>query len=85
MAAEQASLPLATGRRVSLGLRCFHTLPTPIPGLVLCAPDATLREKLRAHPLVKQLAGSMQARVIQATLRGETITPAATPGHCGRA
>ncbi len=83
-AAEQAALPLAPGRRVALGLRRFHTLPTPISGIVLCAADAERRDALRASTLVKQLVGSMKARVIEATTEGETIAPAGTLAAAGR-
>jgi sulfate transport system ATP-binding protein len=65
-ASEQAALPLAPGRRVALGLRRFHALPTPISGIVLCADDAAAREALRADPIVQQLVGSMNPRVVEA-------------------
>ena len=52
-AADQAALPLAPGRRVSLGLRRFHTLPTPISSIVLCAEDAPMK---KPHPQVYELA-----------------------------
>ena len=64
-AAEQAALPLAPGRRVALGLRRFHALPTPISGIVLCAESAAARAALRADPIVKQLLGSMKPRVLE--------------------
>jgi sulfate/thiosulfate transport system ATP-binding protein len=64
-AADQAALPLAPGRRVAIGLRRFHALPTPIPGLVLCADDAAARAALRASPIVQQLVASMHPRVVE--------------------
>ena len=83
-AADQAALPLAPGRRVSLGLRRFHTLPTPISSIVLCAEDAARREPLRAHALVQQLVGSMKARVIEASAEGAAIAPAGSLAAAGR-
>jgi len=65
-AAEQAGLPLAPGRRVALGLRRFHALPTPISGIVLCADDVASRAALRAEAIVQQLIGSMNPSVVEA-------------------
>jgi sulfate transport system ATP-binding protein len=64
-AADQAALPLAPGRRVALGLRRFHPLPTPISRIVLCADDAAAREALRVGPIVQQLVASMNPRVVE--------------------
>jgi sulfate transport system ATP-binding protein len=72
-AAEAATLPLAPGRRVALGLRRFHALPTPISGVVLCAGDAPRRAALREDALVQQLVGSMKARVIEADADGVAL------------
>jgi ABC-type Fe3+/spermidine/putrescine transport system ATPase subunit len=76
-AADQAALPLASGRRVALGLRRFHPLPTPISGLVLCADDPASREALRTGPIVQQLLASMNPRVVEA---GTTDAAAAGSG-----
>ncbi|MCU0758465.1 MAG: ABC transporter ATP-binding protein [Steroidobacteraceae bacterium] len=83
-AAESATLPLAPGKRVVLGLRRFHVLPTPISGVVLCASDAARREALRGDALVQQLVGSMKARVIDADDDGVALASAGTLAVAGR-
>jgi len=75
-AAEQAALPLAPGRRVAVGLRRFHALPTPISGIVLCADDAAGRDALRGDPIVQQLVGSMKPRIIESGAAAAEGTPA---------
>jgi ABC-type Fe3+/spermidine/putrescine transport system ATPase subunit len=62
--AEQGQLPLAPGKRVTLGVRRFHALPTPIASFRILAREPALAAELRASPLLQQLARSMQAPVI---------------------
>jgi len=67
---EQAHLPLTPGKRVALGVRRFHVLPTPISSFRILSNDddaATLREA----PLLQQLVQSMQAPVLDARDSGE--------------
>jgi ABC-type Fe3+/spermidine/putrescine transport system ATPase subunit len=60
---EQAVLPIAIGRAVTLGIRRFHLLPTPISSYrITCADGAAAR--IMAQPLFRQLLNSMRARVL---------------------
>jgi sulfate transport system ATP-binding protein len=63
-AREQLALPLAVGRRVALGIRRFHALPTPISSFHLYAVEGPASDALVAAPLLGQLMRSMQARAI---------------------
>jgi hypothetical protein len=64
--AEQAHLPLAAGKRVMLGIRRFHVLPTPISSFGILSDDAAVAARLREAPLLRQLVLSMQAPVLSA-------------------
>ncbi|HEY2418248.1 MAG TPA: ABC transporter ATP-binding protein [Steroidobacteraceae bacterium] len=64
--AEQAQLPLAPGKRVLLGIRRFHVLPTPIASFRILGTDAAVAANLREAPLLRQLVQSMQAPVLGA-------------------
>ena len=63
---EQASLTLGTGRRVALGIRRLHMLPTPIASFRLLSNVAAIVAALREAPLLRQLVQSMQAPVLEA-------------------
>jgi sulfate/thiosulfate transport system ATP-binding protein len=63
---EQSQLPLAPGKRVTLGIRRFHVLPTPISSLRILSADAHTAASLRQAPLLVQLVQSMQAPVLGA-------------------
>jgi ABC-type Fe3+/spermidine/putrescine transport system ATPase subunit len=63
---EQLQLPLSTGKRVVLGVRRFHLLPTPISSFRLLSPDPVTAAALRHSPLLRQLVQSMQAPVLEA-------------------
>jgi sulfate transport system ATP-binding protein len=69
--AEQAVLPLAAGKRVLLGIRRFHVLPTPIASFRILSTDAAAAINLREAPLLRQLVQSMQAPVLGAADSGE--------------
>ena len=64
--AEQAHLPLTAGKRVMLGIRRFHVLPTPISSFGILSDDAVVAARLREAPLLRQLVQSMQAPVLSA-------------------
>ncbi|HEY6451986.1 MAG TPA: ABC transporter ATP-binding protein [Steroidobacteraceae bacterium] len=69
--AEQAQLPLSPGRRVMLGIRRFHVLPTPIASFRILSADAATAASLREAPLLRQLVQSMQAPVLEASDSGD--------------
>jgi ABC-type Fe3+/spermidine/putrescine transport system ATPase subunit len=62
---EQAQFPLTPGKRVTLGIRRYHLLPTPISSFRILAGDPAVSAALRRSPLLIQLVQSMQARVIE--------------------
>jgi len=62
---EQGSLALAPGKRVALGIRRFHLLPTPIASFRLLSAGADAAG-LRHSPLLRALVQSMQAPVLAA-------------------
>jgi sulfate/thiosulfate transport system ATP-binding protein len=64
--AEQGQLPLAAGKRVMLGIRRFHVLPTPISSFGILSTDINAAARLREAPLLRQLVQSMQAPVLSA-------------------
>jgi sulfate/thiosulfate transport system ATP-binding protein len=68
---EQAQLPLTPGKRVALGIRRFHVLPTPISSFRILSTDAATAAALRQAPLLRQLVQSMQAPVLEAQDKGE--------------
>jgi len=61
---EQSQLPLAPGKRVMLGVRRFHVLPTPISSFRILSADAASAAALRRAPLLRQLVQSTQAPVL---------------------
>jgi sulfate transport system ATP-binding protein len=63
---EQAALALAPGKRVAIGIRRFHMLPTPIASFRLLSPSPASTAALRRSPLLRQLVQSMQAPVLEA-------------------
>ncbi len=68
---EQGQLPLTPGKRVMLGIRRFHVLPTPISSFRILSPDTATATLLRQAPLLRQLVQSMQAPVLDALEQGE--------------
>jgi sulfate/thiosulfate transport system ATP-binding protein len=69
--AEQAQLPLSPGKRVTLGIRRFHVLPTPISSFRVLSTEAAVAANLRTAPLLRQLAQSMRAPVLGVRDHGE--------------
>jgi sulfate transport system ATP-binding protein len=69
--AEQAQLPLSPGKRVMLGIRRFHVLPTPISSFRILSTDPATDASLREAPLLRQLVQSMSAPVLGAGDGGE--------------
>jgi ABC-type Fe3+/spermidine/putrescine transport system ATPase subunit len=63
---EQMQLPLVTGRRVAIGIRRLHLLPTPISSFRIQSELPEQAASLRRAPLLAQLADSMRARIIDA-------------------
>ncbi|HEY4881723.1 MAG TPA: ABC transporter ATP-binding protein [Steroidobacteraceae bacterium] len=68
---EQGLLPLVPGKRVALGIRRFHVLPTPISSFRILSSDPATAAALRQTPLLRQLVQSMQAPVLGAKDKGE--------------
>jgi sulfate transport system ATP-binding protein len=60
---EQATLPLAVGQTVALGVRRVHVLPTPLTSFTICAPSAAEAEVLGRHPLLEGLIARMKTRL----------------------
>jgi sulfate transport system ATP-binding protein len=62
---EQGTIPVTVGRTVSLGIRRFHLLPTPISSYRIVGANATSTAAILAQPLFRQLLDSMRARVLR--------------------
>jgi ABC-type Fe3+/spermidine/putrescine transport system ATPase subunit len=60
---DQSQLPLTPGKRVALGIRRFHLLPTPISSFRILDTDPQGAARMRASPLMRALLQSMQAPV----------------------
>ena len=63
---EVGQFPLTPGKHVTLGIRRFHVLPTPISSFRILSADVTSAAALRRSPLLRQLVQSMQAPVLDA-------------------
>lgn len=63
---EQSLVKATVGRTVSLGIRRFHILPTPISSYRIFR--AASANAIMAQPLFKQLVDSMRARVLDPTV-----------------
>jgi sulfate/thiosulfate transport system ATP-binding protein len=63
---EQNQFPLLPGKRVALGIRRFHVLPTPISSFRILSADPAAANALLRSPLLRQLVQSMQAPVLEA-------------------
>lgn len=68
---EQGLVAATVGSAVSLGIRRFHLLPTPISSYRIVGADASAKAAILAQPLFRQLLDSMRARVLQSD---ETLT-----------
>jgi len=62
---EQGIVTAAVGGAVSLGIRRFHLLPTPISSYRIIGADANSKAAILAQPLLRQLLDSMRARVLK--------------------
>ena len=72
---EQREFPVTAGRRVAVGARRTHVLPTPMSSFTVVAPDETQARTLRESPLLTTLAGRMHTRVDTRIERGSTAPP----------
>ncbi|HWW21900.1 MAG TPA: ABC transporter ATP-binding protein [Steroidobacteraceae bacterium] len=63
---EQGVFPLQVGKRVTLGIRRFHVLPTPISSFRILSAAAAAVNLLMRSPLLRQLVQSTQAPVLDA-------------------
>jgi sulfate transport system ATP-binding protein len=63
---EQNLFPLQIGKRVTLGIRRFHVLPTPISSFRILSSEAEAVNSLLRSPLLKELVHSTQAPVLDA-------------------
>jgi sulfate transport system ATP-binding protein len=72
---EQRELPVAVGRRVAVGARRAHVLPTPISSFTVVAEDEQRAAALRGSPLLATLASRMQTRVGRRLSRGAAAPP----------
>jgi sulfate/thiosulfate transport system ATP-binding protein len=64
--AEQSQFALQAGKRVTLGIRRFHVLPTPISSFRILSADAAAISGLLRAPLLRELVQSTQAPVLDA-------------------
>jgi sulfate transport system ATP-binding protein len=62
---EQELIQAPVGRTVSLGIRRFHILPTPISSFRIDGANSATAAEIRAHPLFRQLVDSMRARIVK--------------------
>jgi sulfate transport system ATP-binding protein len=72
--AEQTQFPLSAGKRVCLGVRRFHVLPTPIASFRILSADPVVAARLCEQPLLRQLVQSMAAPVLSAATAGPRDT-----------
>jgi hypothetical protein len=75
---EQRQLPVQVGRRVAVGARRSHVLPTPISSFTIVSKDEAGTSQLRATPLLSTLAERMQARV-KDVMSGDAPLPPGMP------
>jgi sulfate transport system ATP-binding protein len=72
---EQRDFPVATGRRVAVGARRVHMLPTPISSFTSVADTEDAARALRDSPLLATLGTRMHTRVATRIGRGERAPP----------
>ena len=60
---EQRAFPLAPGRRVAIGTRRIHVLPTPLSSFTVCADTREGADRLLVNPWLVELAARMQTRL----------------------
>jgi len=72
---EQREFPVGVGRRVAVGARRTHVLPTPISSFTVVADDPAHAQILRESPLLGTLAARMQTRLNVRLARGSAAPP----------
>ncbi len=72
---EQREFPVATGRRVAVGARRVHVLPTPISSFTVVADTEDAARALRDSPLLATLGSRMHTRVATRIGVGERAPP----------
>jgi hypothetical protein len=72
---EQREFPVGVGRRVAVGARRTHVLPTPISSFTVVADDPTQAKVLRESPLLGTLVARMQTRLNVRLERGSAAPP----------
>jgi len=60
---EQRAFPVSPGRRVAVGARRIHVLPTPISSFTVIAVDDAVAERLQRAELLSTLASRMHTRI----------------------
>jgi sulfate transport system ATP-binding protein len=72
---EQRQFPVSVGRRVAVGARRIHVLPTPISSFTVVADDPARASALRDSPLLATLTVRMQTRLNVRLERGSAAPP----------
>ncbi|HEX7374127.1 MAG TPA: ABC transporter ATP-binding protein [Steroidobacteraceae bacterium] len=72
---EQREFPVAAGRRVAVGARRVHVLPTPISSFTAVADNDAAAKSLTDSPLLAALGTRMHTRVATHIGRGERAPP----------
>ena len=72
---EQREFPVAVGRRVAVGARRVHVLPTPISSFTAVADTEAAAQALRDSPLLATLGSRMHTRVATRVGQGERAPP----------
>ena len=72
---EQRKFPVSIGRRVAVGARRTHVLPTPISSFTVVADGPEQAKVLRESPLLCTLASRMQTRLNVRLERGSAAPP----------
>ena len=72
---EQRDFPVAIGRRVAVGARRVHVLPTPISSFTAVAETESEAQALCDSPLLSTLGTRMHTRVAMRVGRGDRAPP----------
>jgi sulfate transport system ATP-binding protein len=72
---EQRQFPVSVGRRVAVGARRTHVLPTPISSFTVLSDDPARASALCEAPLLATLAARMQTRLNVRLDRGAAAPP----------
>ena len=60
---EQRALAIVPGQSVTIGIRRWHVLPTPLSSFTVCAPSGSAATALANHPLLLDLSSRMKTRI----------------------